>query len=96
MKRSEFIALMLSPLLIPFIKKREPVYKHFDEHLMVFPNGSKVYHYTDNYHFNDGYDNRLRFTYSKGIHDQDTPSYLDYQHLLKQNDDGMFYKMRDR
>jgi len=45
MNRLEFIALMLSPLLVPFVKKAV-----FDpnEHCMTFPNGSKVYHYTNN------------------------------------------------
>ncbi len=45
MKRSEFIALMLSPLILPFVKGIDSVNKHYEEHLMVFPNGSKVYHY---------------------------------------------------
>jgi hypothetical protein len=35
------------------------------------------------------YDNRLRFTFSKNINDQNSVSYLDYQHLLRQNDGGL-------
>lgn len=35
------------------------------------------------------YDNRLVFTYSKNPNDQASSSYLDFQHLLKQNDDGL-------
>ena len=49
MRRSEFIALMLSPLLAPFVKA-EGTYPRFDpsEHCLTIPNGSKMYHYTSN------------------------------------------------
>ena len=50
MRRSEFIALMLSPLLAPFVKADKGLFNKnvTDASLVGSAYGSKMYHYTSN------------------------------------------------